>query len=226
MHIYTNEAKTIMLPSVTTITSFVKFKPEYEPLMQWSNFLGFKNQRYQETLDMTADLGTKVHEAIAYVVQDKDVPDELSKTVPLVDMVKYCMSVASFRQFYNDTKPETLFSERSMLSETLGYGGTIDWVSIEDKKTILTDFKTSSAVRGYMSMQLAAYIKLLEEKGISIDVARIMLVSKPKVVIREFTKKEMDKAYKMFQKVFELYKLYNEDIDEETPDENSLIIVK
>lgn len=214
-----------MLPSVTTITSFVKFKPDYDSLVIWANSLGFKRQKYQETLDAYADFGTNVHEAISNIVQNKPIPEDIRKKISLNDLEKYDRTINNFTKFYNEISPTTVYSEKSLLSEKLGYGGTIDWVSIENDCTYITDFKTSSHVRPYMTMQLAAYIKLLEEIGLKIDKARVLLVSTPILTIKEFTKEDIDKAYELFTKILMLYNEYGKENQEDINEENSLIIV-
>lgn len=224
MHIYTTKDKKILLPSVTTITSFIKFKPEYESLVLWANALGFKHQKYQETLDMAADFGTNVHEAISNIVQNKPIPDEIRKKISLNDLTKYDTTISNFIKLYSALKPTTVYSEKSLLSEKLGYGGTIDWVSIENGLTYITDFKTSAKVRPYMAMQLAAYIELLKEVGIKIDKARIILVSTSKPTIKEFTNDELTKAYDLFSKILMLYNEYGKE-NQEDINENSFIIV-
>jgi hypothetical protein len=224
MHIYTNSEKKIMLPSVTTITSFVKFKPEYESLILWANSLGFQRKGYKDTLNIAADFGTYVHEAISHIVNNESVPTDIRGKIFFEDIDKYDRSINNFIKFYNETKPETIYSEKSLLSEKLGYGGTIDWVSRENGCTYITDFKTSSAVRPYMAMQLAAYIELLKEIDVKIDKARILLVSKPTIVVHEFTEKEISDAYELFTRILFLYNEYGKE-NQEDVNENSLIIV-
>ena len=225
MHIYVDENKKIYLPSVTSIISFVKTQPEYEPLIKWANSLGFYRKDYFETLNTYADFGTNVHEAISYIVTGKDVPDEIENRIPFEDRLKYQMSLKNFYTFLSQNMPETIYSEKSLLSENLGYGGTIDWVAKEDNKVILTDFKTSASIKPYMKMQLAAYMHLIEDQtDIRIDLARIMLVSTKQFFIKKYTREELDECYKKFKLIHELFKLYNPSIDT-TSSENSLIIV-
>ena len=213
-----------MLPSVTTITSFVKFKPEYDSLVLWANSLGFKHQKYQETLDAYADFGTNVHEAISNIVQNKPIPDDIRKKISLNELERFDRTINNFTKFYNEINPSTVYSEKSLMSEKLGYGGTIDWVSLEDDCAYITDFKTSSHVRPYMAMQLAAYIELLKEVGVKIDKARIILVSTPILTIKVFTQEEIDKALQLFNQILFLYNEYGKE-NQEDGSENSFIIV-
>lgn len=225
MHIYTNENKSIYLPSVTSIISFIKTKNEYEPLLKWSNILGYSHKDYNATLEYYANFGTVVHEALSYIVTGKDVPDNLVKKIGLCDMEKYYDTLTRFTKFYNNIKPETIYSEKSFLSEKLGYGGTIDWVSKEDNEIILTDFKTSSSIKEYMPLQLCAYMKLLEDNSnIKISKSRIILVSTKTFTTKTYTREELESYYKRFNMIFDLYKEYNNTLDISSS-ENSLIIV-
>jgi hypothetical protein len=225
MHIYTDENKKVFVPSVTSIISFVKTQPEYDSLIKWSNSLGFYHKDYYETLNVYADFGTTVHEALSYIVTNREIPDTFEKKVTFSDIPKYEMTLANFYRFYAQTMPETIYSEKSILSEKLRYGGTVDWISKEDNKVILTDFKTSSSVKEYMKLQLSAYRKLIEDQtDIKIDMARIMLVSTKQFYIKTYTLEELDKYYEIFELYQKIFDIYNEKIDIDSS-ENSLIIV-
>ena len=223
MHIYTNANKTIKLPSVTSIISFVKIEPEFDPLIKWSNSLGFKHQRYSDVLNNAADFGTKIHETLANIVTGKPIPDEQYKG-SFDDVIKYNSTISNFLKYYSQHEIETIYSEKSLLSENLGYAGTIDWVHRENNKIALVDFKTSSSYKSYMAMQLSAYMHLIEDQtGIKIDYAKIMLVSSPSFTECVFTRDQLEEHYKIFQKKFELYLMYPHDSEDD--EENSLIIV-
>jgi hypothetical protein len=227
MHIYVDSNSKIFLPSVTSIISFVKTEKEYEGLIRWANTLGYYHKDYNETLNTYADFGTTVHEALSYIVTNKGIPDTFERKITLDDLPKYEMTLNNFYKFYRQNNPETIFSEKSLISEKLGYGGTIDWVCIENNKIILTDFKTSSSIRDYMPLQLAAYIKLMENQtDIKIDKARIMLVSTKTFTIKEYDLNIIDSYYKKFDLIHQLFNEYHSDVDwKSAASENSLIIV-
>lgn len=227
MHIYTNKTKDVMVPSVTSVISFIKTKPEFESLIKWANSLGYKHQDYFATLNNAANVGTIVHEALSYIVTNRDIPDDLRDRVPFADINKFDTAISNFYTFYRQNLPTTIYSEKSLLSAELGYGGTLDWLSIEDNKLILTDFKTSSDFREYMIIQLSAYAKLIETiTDYKIDSARIILVATPTFRKKEISRKELDEYYKKFDLIYQLYKLYNPSMEyTEDTSENSLIIV-
>lgn len=226
MHIYTDESKSIMLPSVTSIISFVKTKDEFEGLIRWSNSLGFKHQGYFTTLNSYADFGTLVHSALSDIVTDKPVSTDITNKIALTDIVKFKTTIANFKKFYELQAPTTIYSEKSFLSKKLGFGGTVDWISIEDEDIILTDFKTSSDFRESHFIQLAAYVKLIEDQtDLKIDNVRILLVSTPTFRFKELTMDELAPYYRKFELIFDLYKEYNPLIDINDSSENIFITV-
>lgn len=76
---------------------------------------------------------------------------------------------------------EILENELTLVSETLGYGGTLDRVISLNGKKILVDIKTSNAIYPSYWLQLAAYEKMLNERGEFVDdVAILWLNAKTK----------------------------------------------
>jgi hypothetical protein len=57
-----------------------------------------------------------------------------------------------------------IHNELNVVSEKLGFGGTIDRVMQINGKLYLVDIKTSNAVHNHYWLQVAAYQKMLEEK--------------------------------------------------------------
>ena len=108
---------------------------------------------------------------------------------------------------------DTIFSEETIVSEKLGYAGTIDWLGTYKNKTFLFDFKTSSSMHETMKLQLSAYRKLLkEERDITIDGAAIVFISKKGVTLQEVSLDELDKVYKKFEVMLQLFELYRDDL--------------
>jgi len=57
----------------------------------------------------------------------------------------------------------TILNEFTLISEELGFAGTLDRVIELDGRTILVDIKTSNSIYPFYWLQLAAYKKLYEE---------------------------------------------------------------
>lgn len=102
-----------------------------------------------------ADMGTEVHDVYERLARG----ETLGRVHP--DMEPYVRIFESFEKTY---KPEFLFLEETVWSETHGYAGSFDWMArVTDPKTkeelvAIGDNKTTrSGVHSEVAIQLAAY---------------------------------------------------------------------
>lgn len=214
MHIYTKNNK--LYPSVTTVVGYFKPLETFESLMKWSNFLGFKHKDYIKERDNKAAFGTAVHETVAGLLTNAPVDKSVSDSLTINYLADYADAIKYFERFMmvEMIHPiDTIFSEETIVSEKLGYAGTIDWLGTYKNKTFLFDFKTSSSMHETMKLQLSAYRKLLkEERDITIDGAAIVFISKKGVTLQEVSLDELDKVYKKFEVMLQLFELYRDDL--------------
>ena len=214
MHIYTENNK--LYPSVTTVVGYFKPLETFESLMKWSNFLGFKHKDYIKERDNKAAFGTAVHETVAGLLTNTPVDKSVSDSLTINYLADYADAIKYFERFMmvEMIHPiDTIFSEETVVSEKLGYAGTIDWLGTYKNKTFLFDFKTSSSMHETMKLQLSAYRKLLkEERDITIDGAAIVFISKKGVTLQEVSLDELDKVYKKFEVMLQLFELYRDDL--------------
>lgn len=214
MHIYTKNNK--LYPSVTTVVGYFKPLETFESLMKWSNFLGFKHKDYIKERDNKAAFGTAVHETVAGLLTNTPVDKSVSDSLTINYLADYADAIKYFERFMmvEMIHPiDTIFSEETIVSEKLGYAGTIDWLGTYKNKTFLFDFKTSSSMHETMKLQLSAYRKLLkEERNITIDGAAIVFISKKGVTLQEVSLDELDKVYKKFEVMLQLFELYRDDL--------------
>ena len=225
MHIY--ESNGVKLPSVTTITGFITLREQFEALMKWSNFLGFKHKKYMDVLNTKADFGSAVHENIhALLTNTEPNPEVISKVKSIEDIFNLRSTMKIFDIFLKDLGVDisnTIFSEESIASEKLGYVGTVDWVVKMNSKVYLIDFKTSSTIHESMGLQLSAYRQLLlEEKGIKIDMAAILLLNEKRYKLIEYRHESLNEYYAKFSMIKDLFYTY---IPYMECDENSLITI-
>ena len=220
MHIYTKNNK--LYPSVTTVVGYFKPLETFESLMKWSNFLGFKHKDYIKERDNKAAFGTAVHETVAGLLTNTPVDKSVSDSLTINYLADYADAIKYFERFMmvEMIHPiDTIFSEETIVSEKLGYAGTIDWLGTYKNKTFLFDFKTSSSMHETMKLQLSAYRKLLkEERDITIDGAAIVFISKKGVTLQEVSLDELDKVYKKFEVMLQLFELYRDDLIIEADD--------
>ena len=214
MHIYTKNNK--LYPSVTTVVGYFKPLETFESLMKWSNFLGFKHKDYIKERDNKAAFGTAVHETVAGLLTNTPIDKSVSDSLTINYLADYADAIKYFERFMmvEMIHPiDTIFSEETIVSEKLGYAGTIDWLGTYKNKTFLFDFKTSSSMHETMKLQLSAYRKLLkEERDITIDGAAIVFISKKGVTLQEVSLDELDKVYKKFEVMLQLFELYRDDL--------------
>lgn len=171
MHIYEKDGKEY--PSVTTIIHSLG----NDEITKWANRLGFRHIDYEKELEKSSINGTKVHDLLRGEVDSSYTPKvEYKDDLERITLLGY---LTRFRNFIQDYTYETIFTEKTFISEKLGYAGTLDWLAtFNDKYLVLNDFKTSRAVRFGFLLQLGGYYNLLHENGYDPDCASIILVNK------------------------------------------------
>lgn len=152
------------VPSVTTILGVIA-KPA---LYKWHNQQGLKGIDTSQTVQAAADAGTACHYLIECHLTGKtpDVSDVAPDLLSLAEngYLRWLDWEKSIRDF------ELIFSEKPMVSELRGFGGTIDIFAKVDGKNTLIDIKTSdSGIWPEMRHQVAAYRELLLDNGHKVD---------------------------------------------------------
>lgn len=138
-------------PSVTTI---LEAYPKGYYFNQWLKDLGHNSE---QVLKRAADIGSATHNLIEEYLKGKTV------TWDGVDLNTWLMFL-KFRDFWITYKPNVIAIEHQMVSETLGYGGTIDLICEINGKIWLIDHKTSNAIHSSYELQMAAYRKMWNER--------------------------------------------------------------
>ena len=126
--------------------------------------------------------------------------------------------------FRNRFPAEIFYTEKNIISEKLGFAGTLDRVMNIDGKTLLVDIKTSGAIYNSYWLQLAAYEQLLlEENGHNIldGVAVLWLNAKTRTEGKKgqiqgvgwqlVTKEENDQDWELFKATHQLWLAENGD---------------
>lgn len=171
MHMY--ELNGNQYPSVTTIIHALG----NDEITKWANSLGFRHINYEKELNKYAENGTMIHDLLR-----EEVDPAYKSSVIFKDDIQRGEALGyltRFRSFLNEYKYETIFTEKTFISETLGYAGTLDWLcKFNEKYLMLNDFKTSKAVRFTHLLQLGGYYNLLHENGFQLDGASIILCNK------------------------------------------------
>ena len=199
MHIYQKDGKSYY--SVTTILHILGS----DVLMRWANSMGFKHIDSEKYTEDKAIFGTLVHNHLQKIIDpNADVEDIQPKDGMHAFDANKCYG--GFEILMRDHEYETIYTEKTLISHSLRYAGTLDWLAKLDGKMTLIDFKTSKQVTFKHFLQLSAYMKLLEEEeGIIIEQAAICLVNPGKSEFTFFTKELLDIGFLVFQKLTDFY---------------------
>lgn len=167
-HIYEKDGKEY--PSVTTI---IKLISTTESLMQWANFMGFKRRNLKVIKEETTSFGTYLHSTLEWTVLGK------KGNLPYHDNPIYQYRALKSLEAFHDTmgdlsKWKTVQTEMQIISERLGYAGTLDWLVSHQGTLFLCDFKSSKNAHDTMFLQLGGYYNLLLEEGYDPDAAMII----------------------------------------------------
>jgi len=160
-----------LVPGVTTIVGLLN-KPQ---LVNWANRLGLQGIDASAHVQAAAGAGTCAHEMIQALLGG-----------PAVDLSKYSgeeiaqvqNAASKFKAWLAEHKMETQAIEMQLVSERHRVGGTIDWYGMLDGAMTLVDLKTSGRIYSEHMIQVAAYAKLLEDAGYTVDAARILRFSR------------------------------------------------
>lgn len=202
MHIYTDTDGN-KYPSVTTIIHQILVNPI--PLLKWSNIMGFKHKKYEDVMDASADFGTLMHSVMESYMTNKEIPS-INDLIVLRKVNVILDQFDKFRTGVNLKPGDTMFVEESIISKSLGYAGTIDWLGTYKNELAIIDYKTSKTARLGFFIQLSAYDKLLQtEKNIKVNKATILTLREDGVRNYDVTREELDYYYEIFEHMKAIY---------------------
>jgi hypothetical protein len=209
-HIY-QDSKGITLPGVTEILGIIQMD---DNLMKLANSLGYARRSFDEMMDTASFYGEMVHRAIeADRVHQMKTEDFIKKEeyndVPDKVKEKVLLALDHFRRRIMNEKIETLYMESPVLSTTLGYAGTIDWLCKWNGVLTMVDLKTAKKLRNTMFLQLGAYNNLLMDMGVHVEVAGIMTVNEQMCLFYPIDKKQLMKFGDVFNILADFYKKFS-----------------
>lgn len=144
------------VPSVTTIIG--RFK-EAGGLIHWAWKLGKEGKDYRDVRDQAADAGTLAHHAVEMWIKKLDY-EWPTEPVDVVQRAK--TAFGAFQQWAKQTKLKVTHTEIAMVSERWRFGGRMDAILVQGKRSI-GDWKSSASIYPEYLLQIAAYGKLWEE---------------------------------------------------------------
>jgi hypothetical protein len=170
---------------VPRVTSILSDMLHVDSLMGWSNYLGFKRQRYSQVLQEAADKGSLTHNSIEQYIQNNQELDV--KNIPVQYQTAVRNAYNSFISWWNiilQNKVEIIYQEQPLICKW--FGGTLDLLLKINGKIYLFDFKTSNHPSYKYFLQLSAYRYMLKELyNIEIGGCGIIMLSKDNISFEE-----------------------------------------
>ena len=217
-HVYT-DGTGVAYPSVTTILSTISYN---KAIVSWANNLGFRHIRYEEELNRTADEGTFMH-AFAQALVDPEHGCIPNIRDPLTQYrVRQRAQGLNFKLKYHEGNWKTIFTEKAFISRTYEIGGTLDWYASWYGKNTLFDFKSSSGLRSKHLLQLGGYDLILQDNGIFIDQAGIILAKRDNCIINIIDRDTLTRCGEIFLKVKDWY-YQNQEIETITREKPTIL---
>ena len=161
----------LIVPGVTTVLGILN-KPA---LVRWANNLGLQGIDSSKYTDKMADIGTLAHHFVECHLKN-EIPDTSEYNKEQVDLAENAF--LKYLEWEKDKKIEVILSEAQLVSETWGFGGTIDFFGNINGVPTLIDFKTCKAIYSEQFTQVAAYKELLKENGHITQDVRILRIGR------------------------------------------------
>ena len=205
------------VPSVTTI---LEAYPKDAHFFKWLKEVGTDADTIR---DEAGRRGSIVHELTEKYDSGEECSFISEQGFPKFKMNEWSM-FERYVEFSQTYKPTIDSMELHMISEKLGFAGTLDRVIKLNGSTMLLDIKTSNAFHNFYWLQLAAYNELLKTLDINVDTVGILwLNAKTRTTGKNgaiqgagwqlITKKvnELKSDWELFQATYKLWLALNAD---------------
>ena len=155
-------------------------------------------------LEKAADIGTRAHGAVDHWIKIGSWP-------VLEEDIK--QAVDNFRQWIREQDITFIAGDTKVLNEFHGYGGSIDAMAIQGKKTILVDFKTSNSIQREYAYQVAAYWEALYHTyGVRTDELMVVRFGKTKPDFEAKVIKNPGECFAIFEHCLAIYESKNKEV--------------
>jgi hypothetical protein len=202
-----------------SVTSILNYFPKNQFFHNWLKDVGHNSDIIA---NKAAGEGTQVHTAIDSFLNGNEINwiDEFGNAKYSLEVWKM---ILKFAEFWNTHKPELVATEYHLFSDKHEFAGTADLVVRFQDKLWLLDIKTSNSLHTSYDLQLAAYATAWSEThSDAIERTGILWL---KASTRGEGKgdniqgkgwqlkviDDIEKNFKMFQNIQEIYKLENPD---------------
>ena len=205
------------LPGVTTVIGS-NLGWNSRALIYWSWDLGRQGLDYREVSKDACDIGTLIHAWVEADIRGHEpppVPDNMREAVD--------NAVLGWLHWKDMSKFKAVRTECSLVSSSLGFGGTFDFISVMGRN-VLSDLKSSKDVYPDHKIQIASYRYLWEnadlwhngkewvkwESDSMIDGLALLQVGKMDGSFHYHFWHELSKGWEAFQHLLALHKLAKE----------------
>jgi len=202
----TTEGKRV--PGVTTIIGS-NLGWNKRVLMNWANRMGLQGVDSNKYTDDKAQIGTLAHKMIMdYLMGNTTDTSDYSKNT--IDKAEN--AVLSFLEWEKGHKLEPIALEKSLVSDTLLYGGTSDYIGKVNGSIELIDFKTGSGIYDEAVIQVSAYTHLILECDVVERIQGVRILNIPRSEDESFVERmvsveELDITWDIFKSCLDLHNL-------------------
>jgi len=206
---------------IPSVTSILDAYPKDAGFYKWLKDVGNDADSIR---DEAGRRGSVVHELTEKYDAGEEVTFLSNDGNPRFKMMEWNM-FEKYVEFSTTYNPTILTMEMHMISDNLGFAGTIDRTVNLNGLDMLIDIKTSNQIYPSYWLQLAAYSKLLEENNIKVDGVGILwlnaktrttgkggAIQGPGWQLVTKTMDELEKDWRLFQSTYALWRSMNEDI--------------
>jgi hypothetical protein len=180
-------------------------------LIDWANRIGLDGIKREDYMDPLAAIGSAVHAAIKLDLSGLAADEAFDVLLPKdKDIAQNCY--LSFREWVKHKIIKPIALEQSLISESMKYGGTFDFLGYVDGDLELIDFKTGG-IWPESFIQLAAYDYLIVENGlIPSPIVRFRVLSVPREPDETFDEKSKTsiavdwERFTLYHRLYELNK--------------------
>ena len=156
------------IPKIVTVPSVTWIASHYPKGIAYYKWLADKGWNEAEAIKQAAgDRGSKVHQAIEYLISGKEVRMEtrfLNKTTDQLEelSLEEYEAIMSFVKWHDSVKPDIFSSESVVFNDKDGYAGTVDLVCVIDGEQWIVDLKTGQYIWPEYELQVSAYKHAME----------------------------------------------------------------
>jgi hypothetical protein len=202
-----------------SVTSVLNYFPKNKFFHEWLKDVGHNSDIIASKASTE---GTQVHNAVDRFLNGEEIQwiDEYGHAIYSLEVWKM---ILKFADFWNTHKPELIATEYHLFSDNHEYAGTADLIVRLNNQVWLLDVKTSNSLHTSYDLQLSAYaVAWNETHNILIERTGIIWLKAAtrgegkgdSIQGKGWQLKSIDNIatnFRMFQNIYEIYKLENPD---------------